>query len=106
MARRVINRRELRVSDALMRDIKELEESEKAQKREAKARTPAKPRPRKTAKVVRLQAYWAVINSAGQEVAEFGYAQQAEAQQKAADLAASKKSHHFVRLAKKELVEE
>ncbi len=106
MARRVINRRELRVSDALMRDLKELEESEKKQKRAmARTSTPATPSPRKTVKQVRLKAYWAVINSAGQEVAEFDYAAQAHAQQKAAELTESKKSHHFVRMAKKALEE-
>lgn len=105
MARRVVNRRELRVSDALMRDFEERKESEKQQKRAARANAPAKPKPRKTAKNVRLKAYWAVIDSAGREVAEFDYAEQAQAQQKAAELNASKKSHHFVRLAKKALEE-
>jgi hypothetical protein len=101
MARRVINRRELRVSDAYLQDMKELEESEKQRKRATRAS--AKPRPKKTAKAVRLKAYWAVINSAGQEVAEFNYAQQTQAQQKAVALIEAKRSHHFVRLAKKEI---
>jgi hypothetical protein len=99
MARKVLNRRELR---------KESEAAEQTQA--APAATPKKPpakrksRP-KVAKEVRLKAFWGVFNQSMRRIAVFEYSERAQAQKKAAELSESQKSPHFVQLVK-EVIEE
>jgi hypothetical protein len=99
MARKVLNRRELR---------KESEAAEQAEA--APAATTKKPtakrksRP-KVVKEVRLKAFWGVFNQSMRRIAVFEYSERAQAQKKAAEMTESQKSPHFVQLVK-EVIEE
>jgi hypothetical protein len=103
MARKVLNRRELREeSDAAERKAKkkpekaEGEPKKKPEKRKSRA---------KTAKEVRLKAFWGVFNQSMKRVALFEYSQRKQADKKAAELSTSSKSPHFVQPVK-EIIEE
>ena len=48
-----------------------------------------------------MKAYWGVFNPTMVQVAQFNYADEAEAKKSAADLTEKKKSPHFVQLIKK-----
>lgn len=108
MARRILNRKELRVEDE---DLESPEAEEEAAEPEsepssAEVRKPARRKNRaKTAREVRLKAFWGVFSQAGQQVAQFEYSQRAEADKKAKDLTESKKAPHFVQLVKKVIEE-
>lgn len=99
MARKVVNRKELR------------EEAEAAErlgttkkKKAAKKKTTRKSRA-KTPKEVRLKAFWGVFSQSLTPVAMFEYAQRKEADKKAKELSESKKSPHFVQIVKKVIEE-
>lgn len=102
MARKVVNRRELR---------EEAEAAERlAPKKTASAVVKtAKPTKRKSrakvAKEVRLKAFWGVFSQSLSPVAMFEYAQKKEADKKAEELSESKKTPHFVQLVKKVIEE-
>ncbi len=100
MARKILNRKELR------------EETEAAQRMEAgaageaAAKKPAKRKSRpKVPKEVRLKAFWGVFNQSLRRVAVFEYSQRPQADKKAADLTESQKTPHFVQLVK-EVIEQ
>lgn len=98
MARKVINRKELR------------RESDAAEKAESKAKpakkAPAKRKSRsKTAKEVRLKAFWGVFNQSLKRVALFEYSQRKQADKKAAELSTSQKTPHFVQPVKEVITE-
>jgi hypothetical protein len=99
MARKILNRRELR------------EESDAAERAEAvpapaAKKPPAKRKSRpKVAKEVRLKAFWGVFNQSMRRISVFDYSERAQAQKKAAELSESQKSPHFVQLVK-EVIEE
>jgi len=98
MARRIVNRKELR------------EESEAAERKEAAEKKPVKKTAKKTtrrkstakaAKEVRLKAFWGVFSQSLTAVAMFEHSERQQAEKKAAELSESKKSPHFVQLVKK-----
>jgi hypothetical protein len=99
MARKVLNRKELR------------EEHDAAEvaglvPKTAVKKAPAKRKSRsKVVKEVRLKAFWGVFNQSLRRIALFEHSQRADADQKAADLSGSQKSPHFVQLVK-EVIEE
>jgi len=102
MARKVLNRKELR------------EEADAAERAEAKGVAPKKkvaktPTRRKTkakvAKEVRLKAFWGVFSQSLSPVVLFEYAERKKADAKAAELSESRKSPHFVQLVKKVIEE-
>lgn len=105
MARKVLNRKELREeSDAAERTKKTKKKAVKADGEVKKK--PAKRKSRsKTAKEVRLKAFWGVFNQSMKRVALFEYSQRKQADKKAADLSNSAKSPHFVQPVK-EIIEE
>ena len=140
MARRILNRRELRADfDAAERrkpedeegdeeegDEEEGEEEEAAageegeedeeeaeeeapapKKRKAPAKEPkAKAKPRSRApKIVRMKVVWGVFNNSNQRVATFDYSRRKDADEKAAQLTADKKSTHFVQPIKEPIEE-
>jgi hypothetical protein len=108
MARKILNRRELREeNDAVERSDsgealdKLLEpEEEKPQKKAAKR----KPRT-KVAKEVRLKAFWGVFSQNLAQVAQFEYSEREDALKRATELTESKKTPHFVQLVKKVIEE-
>lgn len=98
MARKVVNRKELRAEA----EAAEALEGTKTVKKKA----PAKRKSRaKAAKEVRLKAFWGVFNQSLRRVALYDFNQKKEAEKKAKELSASGKSPHFVQPVK-EIIEE
>ncbi len=105
MARKVLNRKELREeSDAAEREGKTKKKVAKEDGEGKKAPVKRKSRA-KTAKEVRLKAFWGVFNQSMKRVALFDYSQRKQADKKAVELTASAKSPHFVQPVK-EVIEE
>jgi hypothetical protein len=103
MARKIVNRRELREqADAAA------ERGEPKDKKAAKPKTPRKSRAKKKTGEVRLKAFWGVFNQSLKRVALYEYSDRKQADKKAAELNASGKSPHFVKPVKEaiEVVEE
>jgi hypothetical protein len=106
MAKRVLNRRELRkaADQAELQTTTSPDAAAAAPaKKGAKEKPPAEPKARKSRKKKeppRLCARWAVFDAAMKQVAVFDYNQRDEADQKIADLTAKKKAPYFVQLIK------
>lgn len=102
MARKVINRKELRrEADAAERAEEEAgSESAPATEKKKTAKKAAAPTKRKSrAKVpkeVRMKALWGVFNQSLKRVAVFEYSERKSADKRAAELTASQKTPHFV----------
>jgi hypothetical protein len=111
MAKRLLNRRELRkaADEAEKKDGPEKGVEAKApsgKKGKAKAAGEPKPKkPRKKKEPPRLCARWGVFDAAMRQVAVFDYNQRAEADRKMADLAAKKNSVFFLQIVKEPMVE-
>jgi hypothetical protein len=105
MARKILNRKELRDEATAAEQRSAAGDGAKSAVKEKK--TPVKRKSRaKVAKEVRLKAFWGVFNQSMRRAAVFEYSQRAEADKKAADLtAASPTNPHFVQLVK-EVIEE
>jgi hypothetical protein len=102
MARKVLNRKELREETEAAERLKG---SAPATETPAK-KAPARRKPRtKTPKEVRLKAFWGVFSQSLTPVAQFEYSQRKEADQKAAEMSESKKTPHFVKIVKKVIEE-
>lgn len=108
MARKILNRKELRAEN----DAAESAEPKKKKKAAPKlaadgtVKKPVKRKSRtKSAKEVRLKAFWGVFNQSMKRVALFEYSQRKAADKKAGELSASQKSPHFVQPVK-EVIEE
>jgi hypothetical protein len=99
MARKILNRKELRAEQEAAERAGEGEKPA-AKKPAAKRKTRTK-----VVKEVRLKAFWGVFTQSLRRVALFEHSQRAEADKKAADLTESQKSPHFVQLVK-EVIEE
>ena len=104
MARKVVNRKELRKqSDA----AESAEKGKKKKKEPKKKKAPAKrKRVAKKDVVVRLKAFWGVYSQSLKRVAMFEYNEKKLAEKKAETLSASGKSPHFVRPVKEVIEEE
>ena len=86
------------------------EKRAKAAPKKAKAETtkkaPAKRKSRaKSAKEVRLKAYWGVFNQSLKRIALYEYSEKKEADKRAKELTASGKSPHFVQPVKEAVTE-
>jgi hypothetical protein len=99
MARKVVSRKAKRAEvDAAERSEKKV--AVKADKAGAK-KEPVKRKSRaKTAKVIRLKAFWGVFNQTLKRIALFDYPDRKKAEKMAAELTAGGKSPHFVQLVK------
>jgi hypothetical protein len=105
MARKILNRKELREeADSAERMEEQAEGGSAAKTKEKKAPVKRKSRA-KAAKEVRLKAFWGVFNQTLRRISLFEYNQRAEADKKAAELSESQKTPHFVQLVK-EIIEE
>jgi hypothetical protein len=106
MARKVLNRKELREENDAA-EAAEGKEGKVKKKKEAGEKKPAVKRKSrvKTPKEVRLKAFWAVFNQSMKRVALFDYSQRKQALKKAEELTASAKTPHFV-APHKEVIEE
>lgn len=101
MARKVVNRKQLR---------EEAEAAEKsgATKKKAKKKkktTKRKTRAGKDASDARIKLYWGVFSQSLKRVALYEYSQRKQAEKKAQELSASGKSPHFVQKVKEEIIE-
>jgi hypothetical protein len=98
MARRVLNRRQLRQEADQAAPAPAV-----AAPKKARVRKPAVPRVRKPPRKkepVRLRARWCVYDGGMKQVALFDYSQRAAADQKLADLKAGKKGVFFLQIVK------
>jgi hypothetical protein len=115
MARKVVNRKELRAendaAEALKADAKaeDTEAGEGGGKKKAKAKgekAPAKRKSRaKSTEPERKRLFWGVFNQSLKRVALFEFTQEKAARAKATELSASGKSPHFVQKVKDVITE-
>jgi hypothetical protein len=106
MARKVLNRKELRAENEAAEAAESKPKKKSAKTADGTKKTPVKRKSRaKTAKEVRLKAFWGVFNQSMKRVALFEYSQRKQADKKAAELTASQKSPHFIQPVK-EVIEE
>ncbi len=117
MARKVVNRKELRAQAEAAEargktkaGSKEKAAKEKKAPKEKKAKEPKKagekkPSRKKVAKEVRMKAYWGVFNSGMKRLALFEYADKKAAEKKVQELIGSSRTHHFVQLVKEAISE-
>jgi hypothetical protein len=101
MARKILNRKELRAES----EAAERQEAVAGEPAKAKAKAPKRKSRAKSAKEVRLKAFWGVFNQSLRRIALFEYSQRDQADKKAKDLGESQRSPHFVQLIK-EVIEE
>ena len=114
MARKVVNRKELRAqndaAEARDKTKKATKEKTPKAKKEKAAKDPSKvaakkPSRKKTAKEARMKAYWGVYNQGMKRLAMFEYSDKKAAEKKAADLMASSRTNHFIQLVKEAITE-
>lgn len=103
MARKTVNRKELR-EQAEAADAMEEAEGTKAKKKKKKA-TKRKTRTKKEAAEVRQKVFWGVFNHAMKRVALYDFNQRKAAEKRAKELSAEGKPPHFVQKVK-EVIEE
>ena len=103
MARKTVNRKELR-EQAEAAEAMEEAEGTKAKKKKKKA-TKRKTRTKKEAAEVRQKVFWGVFNHAMKRVALYDFNQRKAAEKRAKELSAEGKPPHFVQKVK-EVIEE
>lgn len=113
MARKTINRKELRAQveaaeargktakKAAAKPAKEKKEKKEKPAKEPKKPAAKKPSRKKSVKEARLKAYWGVFSSAMKRMAMFDYADKRAAEKKAAELG----GNHFIQLVKEVIAE-
>jgi len=107
MARKVLNRKELREEAEAAEKLSEGEKKgtkKKAAKKKAAKTT--RRRTKKAAEEVRMKAYWGVFNQSLKRVALFEYSQRKQAEKKAEELSTKSKQPHFVQQVKEAIEEE
>ena len=106
MARKLLNRKELREENDAAEAAAPKTKKKSVKAEEGVKKAPVKRKSRsKTAKEVRLKAFWGVFNQSMKRVALFDYSQRKQADKKASELSTSQKSPHFVQPVK-EVIEE
>ena len=103
MARRIMNRRELRQQAEQAEAVAVAAPETAAAKKRAAPAKPKKPRAKKAP--VRQRARWGVFDMAMKQIAVFDYNQRAAADQKIADLNARNKGEHFLQIVKEAMPE-
>lgn len=109
MARKVVNRKELRAeAEAAEAREKDAGGAVEGGKKKAKAekKAPAKRKSRsKTAEPERRRLFWGVFNQSAKRVALFDFSQRKAAEAKSAELNAGGKNQHFVMKVKEAISE-
>ena len=108
MARKVVNRKELRAEAEAAEALGAAAEAEGGKKTKAKAekKAPAKRKSRsKTAEPERRKLFWGVFNQSAKRVALFDFSQEKAAKAKASELTAGGKNQHFVMKVKEAISE-
>ena len=102
MARKTINRKELRAQvEAAEARGKTAKKAAAKPAKEPKKPAAKKPSRKKSVKEARLKAYWGVFNPAMKRLAMFEYADKKAAEKKATELGAN----HFIQLIKEAITE-
>ncbi len=99
MARKVVNRKELRAEAEAAEALAGVAGAEGGKKTKAKAekKAPVKRKSRsKTAEPERRKLFWGVFNQSAKRVALFDFSQRKAAEAKAGELTANGKNQHFV----------
>ena len=104
MARKLLNRKELREESEAAEKLEAKKAKKKTKTKTGKKKAKRKSRA-KAKKVVRLKAFWGVFNHSLRRVALFEYSQRESAEKKAKELTVPDKDLHFVQLVK-EVIEE
>lgn len=106
MARKVVNRRELREEAEAAEAAEKADEKAGVKKKKAvKKKKTAKRKKKADAAEVRMKLYWGVFSQSLKRVALYEFNQRKDAEKKAKELNSSGKSPHFVQKVK-EVVEE
>jgi hypothetical protein len=109
MAKRVLNRRELRkaADEAELQQKEEpTEDAEESSAKPKRAKAAAKPKkPRKKKEPPRMCARWGVFDAAMKQVAIFDYNRRDDADRKAAELHAKKNATYFLQIVKEPMPE-
>jgi len=96
MARKVVNRKELR-AEAEAAEALQAAEGEGGKKKAKEKKAPVKRKSRsKTAEPERRKLFWGVFNQSAKRIALFDFSQRKAAEAKAAELTAGGKNQHFV----------
>ncbi len=111
MARKVVNRKELRAEAEAAEKAAPKKKTKKAATKKAataKKKTPTKRKSRAKAAPaeVRLKAFWGVFNQSLKRVALYEYSQRRQADKKAGELTDKSGSPHFVQPVKEVIEEE
>lgn len=93
MARKTVNRKELRA------------EAEAAEKKKVKKKATKRKSRAKAGADVRMKLFWGVFSQSLKRVALYEFNQRKQAEQKAEDLSKKGKSPHFVQRVKEEIAE-
>ena len=108
MARKVVNRKELRAEVEAAEALQGAagEEGGKKGKAKAEKKAPAKRKSRsKSAEPERRKLFWGVFNQSAKRIALFDFSQRKAAEAKAAELTAGGKNPHFVMKVKEAISE-
>jgi CRISPR/Cas system-associated protein Cas5 (RAMP superfamily) len=107
MARRTLNRRELRIANEAAEATDTAAVEDGSEKKAPPVKKPAKKRKSrsKADKIIRYKAFWGVFNQSLKRVAMFDYHERSTAEKKAEELSGSQKSPHFVRPVKEPIEE-
>jgi len=101
MARKVVSRKAKRAEVEAAGKAEKKSGGTATKKEPATKKAPAKRKSRaKSAKDIRLKAFWGVFNQTLKRVALFEYNERKKAEKMAAEMTASGKSPHFVQLVK------
>jgi hypothetical protein len=97
MARKVVNRKELRAEAEAAEALGAAAEAEGGKKKKAEKKAPVKRKSRsKTAEPERRKLFWGVFNQSAKRIALFDFSQRKAAEAKAAELTSGGKNQHFV----------
>jgi hypothetical protein len=107
MARKILNRRELRKESDQAEAQNEKAGEAPAKKTKSKAKadgTPKVKKPRKKKEPPRYVAKWAVYDAGMKQIALFDYNKRDDAEQKIVDLKAKKNTTYFIQMVKEPMV--
>lgn len=106
MARKVVNRKELRAEAEAAEALEAAAGEGGKKKAKAEKKAPAKRKSRsKTAEPERRKLFWGVFNQSAKRIALFDFSQRKAAEAKAAELTAGGKNQHFVMKVKEAISE-
>ena len=106
MARKVVNRKELRAEAEAAEALGAAAGGEEGKKGKKEKKAPAKRKSRsKSAEPERRKLFWGVFNQSAKRIALFDFSQRKAAEAKAAELTAGGKNPHFVMKVKEAITE-